>query len=299
MLLGPIVIDALKLIRASLPTTIEITTEIEKEQPSVLADPIQIHQVVMNLCTNAAHAMRDVGGRLGVSLTRVQIDEEFARLHPKLQVGPYVRLTVTDTGHGIDPKHIDRIFEPFFSTKPQGQGTGLGLSVVHGIMANHDGAVTVYSQPQRGTTFHLYFPAVDTPMTTALPVSAPVFRGKGEWILVVDDEVTVAEIAVRMLERAGYRAESFSDPTLALSAFERNPDHFQLVLTDLTMPKLTGIDLALQLRRIRSNIRIILGSGFSDSLGEDRVKQAGVSELLLKPYTMQDLAETVNRVLES
>ncbi len=299
MLLGPIVIDALKLIRASLPTTIEITTEIEKEQPSVLADPIQIHQVVMNLCTNAAHAMRDVGGRLGVSLTRVQIDEEFARLHPKLQVGPYARLTVTDTGHGIDPRHIDRIFEPFFSTKPQGQGTGLGLSVVHGIMANHDGAVTVYSQPQRGTTFHLYFPAVDTPMTTALPVSAPVFRGKGERILVVDDEATVAEIAVRMLERAGYRAESFSDPTLALSAFERNPDHFQLVLTDLTMPKLTGIDLALQLRRVRPNIRIILGSGFSDSLGEDRVKQAGVSELLLKPYTMQDLAETVQRVLES
>ncbi len=295
--LGPIVLDALKLMRATVPTTIEIKTDIGKDQPSVLVDPVQIHQVVMNLCTNAAHAMRD-GGRLEVSLTRVQIDAEFARLHPKLHAGLYARLTVTDTGHGIDPQHIDRIFEPFFSTKPQGQGTGLGLSVVHGIMANHDGAITVYSQLGHGTTFRLYFPAADVPMTAALPASVPAFHGKGQRILVVDDEVAVADVAVRMLESAGYAAKSFNDPLSALIAFESNPDHFQLVLTDLTMPKLTGIDLAMQLRRIRPDIRIVLGSGFSDHVGEQRVKQAGVSELLAKPYTMYDLAETVHRVLE-
>jgi len=297
--LGPIILDALKLIRASLPTTIEIAPDIPEELPTILAEPIQIHQVVMNLCTNAAHAMRDGGGRLDVSLTRVQIDADFARLHPKLRVGPYVRVAITDTGHGIDPQIIDRIFEPFFSTKLPGQGTGLGLSVVHGIMANHGGAVTVYSQPGCGTTFHLYFPAVDVVMTDARPVSATVFHGAGERILVVDDEAAVAEVAVRMLDRAGYRAQSYTDPQAALTAFSSEPDQFALVLTDLTMPKLTGIDLALQLRRIRPDIRIVLGSGFSDHLGEERVKQAGVSELLLKPYTMNDLAETVHRVLAS
>jgi PAS domain S-box-containing protein len=295
--LGPIVLEALKLMRATVPTTIEIKTDIGKDQPWVLVDPVQIHQVVMNLCTNAAHAMRD-GGRLEVSLTGVQIDAEFARLHPKLHAGLYARLMVTDTGSGIDPKHIDRIFEPFFSTKPQGQGTGLGLSVVHGIMANHDGAITVYSQLGHGTTFRLYFPAADVPMTAALPTSVPAFHGKGQRILVVDDEVAVADVAVRMLECAGYAAKSYTDPQSALIAFEANPDHFQLVLTDLTMPKLTGIDLARQLRRIRPDIRIVLGSGFTDHVGEERVKQAGVSELIAKPYTMHDLAETVRHVLE-
>ncbi len=282
-----------------MPATIAITTDIGKDQPSVLADPVQIHQVVMNLCTNAAHAMRDGGGRLDVSLTRVQIDAEFARLHPKLHAGLYVRLAVKDTGHGIEPKNIDRIFEPFFSTKPQGQGTGLGLSVVHGIMANHDGAITVYSQLGYGTTFQLYFPAVDVPMTAAVPAAAPEFSGTGQRILVIDDEAAVADIAVRMLERAGYEAKSYTDPLSALSAFEGNPDQFELVLTDLTMPKLTGIDVALQLRRIRPDIRIVLGSGFSDHVGEERVKQAGVSEQLLKPYTMYELTDTVRRVLES
>jgi PAS domain S-box-containing protein len=295
--LGPIISEALKLMRASLPRTVEITAQIPLESASVLADPVQIHQVVMNLCTNAAHAMREMGGKLTVSLVPVDVDADFARLHPKLQVGPYLRLAVSDTGHGIEAETLDRIFEPFFSTKPPGEGTGLGLSVVHGIMANHDGAVTVYSQVGYGTTFHLYFPAVDAAVRAAPLAAAGIIRGAGERVLVVDDEVSVAEVAVRMLERAGYEARSYTDPVEALEVFEQDPDQFALVLTDLTMPKLTGIELAHQLRRIRPDLPIVLGSGFSDHIGEQRARQAGVRELLLKPYTMRDLAEAVHRVL--
>jgi PAS domain S-box-containing protein len=297
--LGPIVTEALKLIRASLPRTIEIATDIPQAMAPVLADPIQIHQVVMNLCTNAAHAMRGAGGKLTVSLTPVDVDGDFVRLHPKLVVGSYLRLAVSDTGHGIAPDMIDRIFEPFFSTKPPGEGTGLGLSVVHGIMANHDGAVSVYSLVGQGTTFHLYFPTVAAAVSVARTPSREVIRGSGERIFVVDDEASVAEVAVRMLERAGYDARSYTDPVEALEAFEQDSNNVAAVLTDLTMPRMTGLDLAQALRQIRADLPIVLGSGFSDHLGEQRARQAGVSALLLKPYTMQDLAETVHRVLTS
>jgi len=243
--------------------------------------------------------MREAGGKLTVSLMPVEVDADFARLHPKLQIGPYLRLAISDTGHGIDAETLDRIFEPFFSTKPPGEGTGLGLSVVHGIMANHDGAVTVYSQVGYGTTFHLYFPAVEAAVRAAAPPARAIVRGSGERVLVVDDEVSVAEVAVRMLERAGYQARSYTDPVDALQAFERDPDQFALVLTDLTMPKMTGIELAHELRRLRPNLPIVLGSGFSDHIGEQRARQAGVRELLLKPYTMRDLAEALHRVLTS
>jgi PAS domain S-box-containing protein len=297
--LGPIVAEAMKLIRASLPRTIEIETDIPSASGPVLADPIQIHQVVMNLCTNAGHAMREAGGKLAVSLKPVDVDADFVRLHPKLTLGSYLRLAVSDTGHGIEPETIDRIFEPFFSTKPPGEGTGLGLSVVHGIMANHDGAVTVYSQVGRGTTFNLYFPVVDTAVSIARPASREVVRGSGERVLVVDDEGSVAEIAGRMLERAGYETATYTDPVDALQAFEEEPARFAVVLTDLTMPRLTGLDLAQALRRIRPDLPIVLGSGFSDHLGEQKARQAGISALLLKPYTIQDLAETMHRVLHA
>jgi PAS domain S-box-containing protein len=295
--LGPIVAEAMKLIRASLPRTIEIETDISAAAVPVLADPIQIHQVVMNLCTNAGHAMRQAGGKLTVSLKPVDVDADFVRLHPKLTIGSYLRLAVCDTGHGIEPETMDRIFEPFFSTKPPGEGTGLGLSVVHGIMANHDGAVTVYSQVGRGTTFHLYFPVVDTTISVARQPPRAIVRGSGECVLVVDDEGSVAEIAGRMLERAGYETVTYTDPVDALQAFGDNPLRFAVVLTDLTMPRLTGLDLAQALRRLRPDLPIVLGSGFSDHLGEQKARQAGISALLLKPYTIQDLAETVHRVL--
>jgi PAS domain S-box-containing protein len=295
--LAPVVVEALKLMRASLPKTIEIVAAAPEDLPSVLADPGQIHQIVMNLCTNAAHAMRDDSGRLDVSLSLVRVDVDFARLHPRLHARPYVRLSVTDNGVGIEAATLERIFEPFFSTKPTGKGTGLGLSVVHGIMENHDGTITVYSQPGRGTTFHLYFPALDVAAAELPAISRAAPRGAGEQILVVDDEAAVGDIAVRMLVRAGYAARSYTDPLDALSAFAEEPDRFAMVLTDLTMPRLTGLDLARELRRVRPEIPIVLGSGFSDELGADRARDAGISELIMKPYTMSDLAEVVHRVL--
>ncbi|MEO5961538.1 MAG: ATP-binding protein, partial [Opitutaceae bacterium] len=229
--------EAVKLLRATIPTTIEISTLFARDLPPVLADATQVHQVIMNLCTNAWHAMKDRPGKLGVELERFEVDAGLARTQPDLRPGSYVRLSVSDTGHGMAKATLDRIFEPFFTTKAPGEGTGLGLAVVHGIMRTHDGAITVYSEPGQGTKFHLYFPAHLGPRVADAGVKAPpVPHGKGERVLYLDDEKLLAEMGGKILQRLGYKPEIFSTAADALAAFRAQPEKFDLVATDMTMP---------------------------------------------------------------
>ncbi|HKB56832.1 MAG TPA: response regulator, partial [Lacunisphaera sp.] len=267
-----LVVEPLNLLRATIPSTIVFEAVLASDLPAVLADATQVHQVVMNLCTNAWHAMKDRPGRLEVRLDRFDVDAHLAQGNPNLHVGPYVRLTVSDTGHGMDRATMERIFEPFFTTKPLGEGTGLGLSAVHGIMKSHDGAVTVYSQPGEGTTFHLYFPAQDAEADKVVDPAIEVPRGRGESVLFVDDEKPLALLGRAMLEELGYTVTICNNPTEALSIVREKPAKFALVITDLTMPVMTGADLAVQLREIRTDLPVILTTGYTASLTPERIK---------------------------
>ncbi|MFA6545931.1 MAG: PAS domain S-box protein, partial [Limisphaerales bacterium] len=240
-----VVREALKLLRSTVPATIEIKTHLA-DTPTVLADPSQIHQVVMNLCTNAAQAMRGRPGVLKVELDEVEADAGFAQTHADLAPGHYVRLTVADTGCGMDRATQERIFEPFFTTKPPGEGTGLGLSVVHGIMKSHDGSVSVYSQPGEGTTFHLYFPVLNAEVAAPAAALAPVPRGHGEHVLFVDDELALVQLGRKVLDGLGYQVTTKSSASEAFAIVRDQPDYFDLVVTDLTMPGMSGADLARQ-----------------------------------------------------
>ncbi len=297
--LAEAVIEPLTLLRATIPTTIEFDFHLPDDLPAVLADATQIHQIVMNLCTNAAHAMKDRTGRLGVRLEEFDVDEELAKIKLRLQPGPYVRLAITDTGHGMDQATVERIFEPFFTTKKPGDGTGLGLAVVHGIMQSYDGAATVYSQPGDGTTFHLYFPVHHAKVDDAGPPPAPVPRGHGERILVLDDEVVLAQLGVMMLQTLGYAAQAATDPHSALASFRLDPEAFDLVFTDLTMPGMTGMDFARQLLDIRPDLPVVLATGYVTASLAERARAVGICEVLVKPHTKQSLGEAVHRALGS
>ncbi len=293
----PVIQEALKLVRSSLPSTIEIHSRLLDPVPLVMADASQIHQVLLNLATNAAQAMPD-GGRLEIAQQVVDVDEELARQQLRLRPGRYLRLDVSDTGHGMEPAVLERIFEPFFTTKGPGEGTGLGLAVVHGIMENHDGAVTVQSDVGKGTCFHLYFPVVDTAASAEPHARTAPPRGHGELVLVVDDEPGVAQVATQMLRQAGYEVRTFTDPHRALEAFADDPAAFSLVLTDQTMPGMTGMELARELRACRPDIRIALVTGYAGRLDEAQARRNGIGWLVLKPYTGRDLAEVAHAALE-
>ena len=295
--LAPVVEEALRLLRASLPATIELCVSLREDVPAVLADPTQVHQVLMNLGANAAHALRARGGRIEIFQNLVELPAEQSAAGVRLPAGRYVRLAVRDNGHGMDAATRERIFEPFFTTKPPGHGTGLGLAVVHGIMESHDGAITVDSAPDEGAIFHLYFPAIEAEPAANATDELIAPRGRGQRILVVDDEPVVARLATRILERLGYRATAFLDPVEAVAAFRADPDAFDLVLTDLTMPHLTGVEVASDLLRLRPTLPIILSTGFSGRLNEADARRFGIRAMLGKPYTVQSLAEAVQRVL--
>lgn len=252
----------------------------------------------MNLCTNAYHAMRENGGILQVLLTEVNIDSDDSGSHFDMNPGPYVRLTVSDTGHGIDPGVMERIFDPFFTTKKAGEGTGMGLSVVHGIIKSHGGNITVDSEPGRGTTFHVYLPRTDTSTIEPETVSAePIPRGK-EHILFVDDEEQLVHMIQQMLERLGYRVTARTSSVEALEAFRKQPDRFDLVITDHTMPNMTGIELAQKLMSVRSDIPIIICTGFSDVVIEKMVKAVGIREYIRKPITQSEIGQAIRRLLD-
>jgi CheY-like chemotaxis protein len=251
---------------------------------------------MMNLCTNAAQAMRDAPGRLGVRLERVVVDAALAANHAGLRQGAYVRVSVSDTGHGMDPATLDRIFEPFFTTKAPGEGTGLGLAVVHGIVQSHEGVITVYSQPGEGTLFRLYFPTNDEVSADIAIEPAELPRGAGQRILYVDDEETLAWMGRQVLERIGYAVEIFTDPTEALATFAAEAGRYDLVITDLAMPKMAGTELAQRMLGIRANMPIILITGYTTIHTTSGLRALGIREMVLKPLSVHALATTVHRI---
>jgi CheY-like chemotaxis protein len=287
--------DATRLLRATLPSTIELRADIREADAHVYGEPTQMHQVLMNLCTNAAHAIGDQHGVIDLQQSVVDVDAGSA--HVDLVPGRYVCLTVSDTGHGMDRTTLARVFEPFFTTKEPGVGTGLGLAVVHGIVRSHDGAVHVESAPGRGTSFRLYFPLLAEVAAAATPAPGEVPRGAGERVLFVDDEPSLTTLTRRMLERLGYEVVALRSATEALAAFRADPSAFDLVISDLTMPGLTGEQLTAELRRVRSNVPVILATGYLDRLDAERARALHVRELLIKPYTTETLATAVHRAL--
>jgi PAS domain S-box-containing protein len=297
--LRSIVKEAMKLLRASLPSTIEMKQEISDQPCWALADPVQIHQVLMNLCINASQAMRGRGGILLVTLAPEEIDEPRAALNPDLRPGLSVHLGVRDTGQGMEQEVVERIFEPFFTTKQTGEGTGMGLAVVHGIVKSHKGAIEVASQPGQGTVFDLYFPCItETGELGESGGDSPMSRGT-ERILFVDDEPALAELGKQALGSLGYQVESHGDSREAWARFVAAPDIFDLVITDLTMPGMTGAQLAEKILALRPAIPVILTTGYSDILTEEEARELGVYEYLLKPFSTARLAEAVRRTLDA
>ncbi|MBW2020218.1 MAG: PAS domain S-box protein [Deltaproteobacteria bacterium] len=295
--LNSIVKETLKLLRASLPSTINIRQNIQSDAGVVFADPTQIHQVLMNLCTNAAHAMRENGGVLEVSLVNVDLDAEAVVGHPDLKPGPCLRLTVRDTGHGMDRAVMERIFDPYFTTKGKGEGTGLGLALVHGIVKSHGGAINVHSELGKGTTFHIFLPRLERDAIMEAEVLAPLPKGN-ERILFVDDEEVLVDVGERMLERLGYKVIASTNSIEALEIFHANPDKFDLVITDQTMPNMTGTELAKGLMRIRPDIPIILCTGFSETITAEKARAMGIREFVLKPIVIDKIAATIRNVLD-
>ena len=295
---APVVKEALKLLRASVPTTIEIRRNIKTEPWSILADPTQIHQILMNLCTNAAHAMREKGGVLEIGIANESLDSEAAAGIPGLTPGSYLMLSVGDTGHGMTPEVMERIFEPYFTTKGKGEGTGLGLAVVHGIVASLGGAVAVESEPGKGSRVRVYFPMVDRKPLPAVQSTASLPRGT-EHILLVDDEQSMVDAMRPMLEHLGYRVTAGTSSVEALEVFRADPSGFDLLLTDQTMPALTGIELAREILSIKPGIPILLCSGFSDLVDEEKATAAGIRGYIMKPIVMREMAAMIRRALDN
>jgi PAS domain S-box-containing protein len=296
--LRSLVEEAVSLIQSTLPATIEVESRLSPDSPVVLADLSQVHQVLMNLCTNSGYAMRDRPGRLVVCLERVHVDAALVRSQPDLREGCYALLSVSDTGSGMAPEVMKRVFEPFFTTKPPGEGTGLGLSVVHGIMQDHEGAVLVESRLGHGTTFRLFFPE-EISVATLAPSSVPVWLpGRGERVLFIDDEQALCDSTRLILEKLGYKATVQSSPVAALEDFRKHPEDFDLVITDLTMPFITGMELAREVLSLRPELPVLVASGFSGVWTAEKVRAEGVRDLLTKPLTASALSVAIRRVLD-
>ncbi len=290
--------EALRLIRASIPTTIEIKQNIRTDA-AVMTDPTQIHQLVMNLCTNAAHAMRNNGGVLTVDLGDAVITTSELAQNPELSTGNYVKITISDTGHGIPPELVGRIFDPFFSTKEKGEGTGMGLSVVHGVVKHHSGTIQVNTQIGKGTTFEIFLPSLKGAAKESADTQDDVVPVGTESVLYVDDEKMIVDIGQSMLERLGYHVVTRTAAMDALALILKKPDEFDLVISDLTMPKMTGLDLAQKIFEIRPGMPIIICTGFSEEITQDTAANLGISDFIYKPILMRDLAEKVRNVLDS
>ena len=289
--------EAGNLLRTSIPSTIEIRQDIDTECDAVMADPTQIHQIIMNLATNAYHAMQETGGVLGLTLMQDEIGSDDLEFSPDLKPGAYLKLTVEDTGHGIDRDVMGKIFDPYFTTKAVGKGTGMGLSVVYGIVKDHGGDIKVYSEPGQGTAFHVYLPVIETDAAEPNAISVEPAPTGTERILFVDDEEVVVNLARQMLETLGYHVTTHTGSVAALEAFRGHPDEFDLVITDMTMPKMTGAELAPRLLEIRPDIPIILCTGFSEQIDEARVGTIGIRAYLAKPILKNEMAKVIRKTL--
>jgi PAS domain S-box-containing protein len=289
--------EAVKLLRASIPATVEIKIEADKEVGHVLADTTQMHQVIMNLCTNAHQAMQGQHGTLTVSVKEEELtNDETETLPTNIEPGKYVRLTVADTGRGMTADVVERIFDPYFTTKELGEGTGMGLAIVHGIVTSHGGGITVQSEPGKGTAVNVYLPVCPTPTGSEVAKETGVIKGT-ERILFVDDELQIATLGKRILESLGYTVTLFTDSEEALNAFRENSTNYDLVITDLTMPKLTGEELTKELLAIRDDVPVILCTGFGETLTLDRVRELGVRDFLIKPVVPGVMSKAVRQAL--
>ena len=293
-----IVEDALKFLRSSTPTSIEIHRHIPNDtDDTILADSTQINQVLINLFTNAAHAMEDTGGVITIGIENIDLDQISATVYADLPPGRYVKLTVGDTGTGIDHEIKDRIFDPYFTTKEVGKGTGIGLSVVHGIVKSHNGAISVDSKFGEGTTFSILFPMAEEEAVTETE-PADKFPTGNERILIVDDEESMVDIGRGRLERLGYRVEVRTNPIDALELFRADPHQFDLVITDMTMPHITGDKLVKEILKIRPDIPTILCTGFSERINEEKAKEIGIRGYIEKPFDRGTLSRIVRNVLD-
>ena len=289
--------EALKLLRASLPATIDIQTRIDSNA-IVLAEPTQIHQLIMNLFTNAVHSIGDKAGMVRLELVDFIVDEEYARTHPDIQEGDHILLRISDTGVGMDPKLQEKVFEPFFTTKPQGKGTGLGLSVVHGIVKKLGGTVSVYSKKGQGTAFSILIPCTKIAQTAQGQKKMPLKKGTAR-VAVIDDEKAIATTLQSILSNLGYRVTAFTEGRTALERIVSSPGHFDIIITDYTMPQITGLEIAGHLKDAGIRIPVILTSGYMGKEIEEMARDAGVLDFITKPINTYHLADAMHRILKN
>ncbi len=291
-----IINEVLKLIRATFPSSIEIQKDLTSDA-AILGDQIKIHQVLMNLCTNASHAMQEKGGMLSVSLSEVELDSSYIVKHFDIKPGSYLKLSISDTGHGMSASLMGHIFDPFFTTKEKGKGTGMGLSVVHGIVKSHNGTIHVYSEPGEGSTFNVYLPIIEKQLEQKIRAKKPIPTGT-EHILFVDDEESLIDMGKQSLVSLGYNVTTRISSIEALELFKTQPDAFDLVITDLTMTNMTGDELAEKIMAIRPDIPVILCTGFSTRITEEKAKSMGIKAFIMKPMIRKDIAETIRKVID-
>jgi two-component system cell cycle sensor histidine kinase/response regulator CckA len=297
MEIAPIIKEATKFLRSVIPKSIEIREFLEAGPDMVLADPTQIYQVLMNLCSNAAHAMREKGGTLEITLARAEIDRNAGVSSVDLEPGPHLRLTVRDTGVGMDREVRARAFDPFFTTKRPGEGTGMGLPVVHGIVEDHKGAIILESEVGKGTTVSVYLPVIQGSQVAEISSRKRIYGGN-ERILLVDDEKIQVQSLQNMLKRLGYRVTGRTDPRRALNLFKSRPGAFDLAIIDQSMPYMTGSALAHKLFGLRPDFPVILCTGFSELIDAEEALAQGIRDFAMKPLTVLDLAQRIRRALK-
>lgn len=287
------------MLRSSLPSTINIQQDIDPEAGLILADPTHIHQIMVNLCTNAFHAMEETGGTLSISLKKTTLAKKDLATAPHVHPGDFVQLSIGDTGSGIPPEIQGKMFDPFFTTKEVGKGTGMGLAIIHGIVKSSKGFVTCHSQPGEGTVFHVYLPVIeDRAILESEPVPFDLPLLGNERILFIDDEEILAEMGQVVLERLGYRVTVRKSSIEALNTFQNQPDQFDLVITDQTMPGMTGSDLARRMLQIRPGMPIILCTGYSSTMSEEKARSLGIKGFAFKPLAKNDLAALIRKVFD-
>lgn len=296
--LEPVLLETVKLLRATIPSLVELVPVIEPGLPKVLADSTRIHQVLVNLCTNAWHAMEGRPGRIDIHLKQVHLDSAACLRLAGLRPGVFLCLQVRDNGHGIEPDRLERIFDPFYTTKAPGIGTGLGLSVVHGIVENHEGRISVSSTPGHGTTFDIFFPVTEAVAEVAPEPVASTQAGRGQRILFLDDEIALVAIGTRMLKRLGYEAAGFTSSMEALKRCRENPAEFDLVITDFNMPGASGLNVASELMQIRPDLPVVLCSGSVTEELRSRARECGIRDVLHKPNTVEEFRNTLSRIFE-
>jgi len=289
--------SSLKFLRSSIPYTIEIRKNIPITSITIDGDPNQIHQVLINIFSNASQAM-ETGGLLELTVQKTDIEKDGVVNNHGIAPGKYVKITVSDTGSGIDPVIMGKIFDPYFTTKEIGKGSGMGLAIVHGIVKSHKGFILVDSEPEKGTTFDIFFPItnempeVETQTTDELPLG-------NEKILFVDDEKSIVKMTGKTLQRLGYQVEIKTNPLEAIELFQSKSDQFDLVITDMTMPQMTGVKLKERLKEIRSDIPVIICTGHSSLIDEEKAKEMGITAFVMKPIVKQDIAKTIRKVLDN